>query len=248
MQAYGLEATPQGWLPLFMGATRVRCWIYVDGFNFYHGAAKRTGLKWIDLLALSQRLRPHDRIERIKYFTALVERRTDATDQPQRQRIYWRALETLGCVERIEGRFTRWHKWMPVYTSVLSLETQEEQGVNVIGVRPQMVKVLRSEEKGSDVNLAAHLVHDAHQTDPARTFECALVLSTDSDLAEAIRLVTQEVRKPVWVCRPNPKSKTGELERVATAVFNLKTHDLQASLFADTLTDARGSFSKPTGW
>ncbi len=83
----------------------MRCWVYVDGFNFYRGAVKRTGHKWVHLLDLSRRLRPSDAIERIKYFTALVERRTDDPDQQRRQRLHWRALDTLGCVERIEGRF-----------------------------------------------------------------------------------------------------------------------------------------------
>jgi len=65
----------------------MRCWVYVDGFNFYHGAAKRTGHKWVDLLKLSQQVRSGDSIERIKYFTALVERRTDDPDQQKRQRL-----------------------------------------------------------------------------------------------------------------------------------------------------------------
>jgi len=224
--------------------------VYVDGFNVYHGLAKRRGCqcKWLDLLALSRRLRPCDTIERIKFFTALVEKRTDDPDQQKRQRLYWRAMDTLGCVERIEGRFTRWPKHMPLYQSVLVLEARGKQGQNVVGIRPQMVEVLRSEEKGSDVNLAAHLVHDANQTAPARTFEIALVLSTDSDLAEAIRLVTREVGKAVYVCKPEPRNRTAELAGVATAVFDLKTRDLTASQFPPTLTDARGTFHKPPQW
>jgi hypothetical protein len=220
----------------------------VDGFNFYNGAARPTGCKWVNLLALSQQLRQHDTIERIKYFTALVERRTDNPNQRQRQRTYWRALATLGCLERIEGRFSRWPKHLPLHESVETLEALEKRGCNVVGVKPIMMKVLRSEEKASDVNLAAHLVHDAHQTDSARTFEVALVLSTDGDLAEAIRLVTEGVGKPVWVCKPNPRDQTSALSRVATGVFDLKRVVLRACLFPDTLTDERGPFSKPNGW
>lgn len=226
----------------------MRCWVYVDGFNFYNGAAKRTGIKWVDLLLLSQQLRRGDTIERVKYFTAVVEKRTDDPDQQRRQRTYWRALDTLGCVDRIEGRFSRWGKHLPLEESVAMLETLRQRGCDVSGVRPIMVRVVRSEEKGSDVNLATHLVHDAHQTDPSKTFECALVLSTDSDLAEAVRVVTQEVGKPVYVCRPNPANQTSALERVATAVFDLKTRALRASVFPDMLRDARGEFHKPQGW
>ena len=111
-----------------------------------------------------------------------------------------------------------------------------------------MVQVLRSEEKGSDVNLAVHLVNDAHQADPASTFEVALVISTDADLAGAIQIVTHEIGKPVHVCRPRSSSRTRLLDRVATSVFNLPTSVLRASVFPPTLTDARGTFHKPAGW
>ena len=226
----------------------MRCWIYVDGFNLYNGAARRTSCKWLDLLALGCKLRPQDTIERIKFFTALVERRTDNPGQQQKQRTYWRALDTLGCVERIEGRFSRWPKHLPLEASVQTLETLEARGCNVAGVKPIMMRVMRSEEKGSDVNLAVHLLHDAHQTDPAKTFDLALVLSTDSDLAEAIRLVTQEVGKPVYVGKPNPNDRIDALKAAATGVFDLKTSHLKASVFPATLTDARGTFSKPPDW
>ncbi len=233
----------------------MRCWVYVDGFNFYHGAAKRTECKWIDLRALSQQLRPDDTIERVKYFPALVERRTDDPDQRNRQRTYWRALDTLGIVERIEGKFARWAKWMPTESSVLGLEAQQASGDNVVGMKPEMVRVMRSEEKGSDVNLAAHLVHDAHQTDPTRTFELALVVSGDTDLAEAIRLVVQDVGKPVHVCRPhrvkkvrNPENRTRQLDRVATYIRDIPTWMIVNSEFPPTISDKNGSFSKPSSW
>ena len=229
----------------------MRCWVYIDGFNLYHGIIKRSapeGLRWLDVYALSQRLRPSDAIERIKYFTALVEKRSNDPDQQRRQRLYWRALDTLPCLQRIEGRFTRWEKHLPLTSSVKCLESQQKRGINVVGIRPRKVSVIRSEEKSSDVNLAAHLVHDAHQTDPAKGFEVALVLSTDSDLAEAIRLVTQAVGKAIYICKPEVRNQTSELAAVATGVFNLKTKHLRASLFPDTLTDGDGSFSKPQDW
>ncbi len=248
-QGRGLEATLPRVASAFVGGgIQLRCWVYVDGFNFYHGAARRTGHKWVDLLALARNLRPQDAVRRVKYFTAPVEKRTDDPDQQRRQRIYWRALETLGCVDRIEGRFRRGAKFLPLDESVQTLELLGKRGCNVAGIKPIMVKVLRSEEKATDVNLAAHLVHDAHQADPARTFEVALVLSTDADLAGAIRLVTQEVGKPVYVCKPNPNDRVDALKAAATGVFDLTTSVLRASLFPATLTDARGTFTKPSGW
>lgn len=226
----------------------MRCWVYIDGFNFYHGAAKRLSCKWVDPLLLGQKLRPTDTVERVKYFTALVEERVTDPDQRRRQRLYWRALDTLGCVDRIEGYFTGWEKPMPLFSSVQQLQADAAAGRNVLGRKPQMVSVFRCEEKGSDVNLAVHLMHDAHQSDPAKTFDVALVLSTDADLAEAIRLVTQEVGKRVYVCRPNPRDKTRLLDRAATACFDLSPRVLRSSVFPDDLADAKGPFSKPAGW
>lgn len=226
----------------------MRCWVYIDGFNFYHGAARPNNCKWVDLHRLSQALRANDSIERIKYFTALVENRPDDPDQQRRQRLYWRALATISCLQRIEGQFTSYPRVMPLNESVECLRKLHRRGCNVTGVRPMMTKVLRCEEKGTDVNLAAHLVNDAHQQNPSRTFEVALVLSADSDLCEAIRIVTQEIGKPVFVYTPNSKSHVAKLTAVATNVFSLTKSKLRASTFPSTLTDARGSFSKPWGW
>lgn len=250
MQGHGLKAAPTwgGFRFSWRGDGRVRCWAYIDGFNFYNGAAKRTGYKWVNLLTLSQQLRPNDTIERVKYFTAAVEARPNDPDQTRRQRTYWRALKTIDCLDRIEGQFRSHDRNMPLKASVDTLKELKRRGADLRGIRPITVKVVRAEEKGTDVNLAAHLVHDANQADPANTFEAALVLSTDSDLAEAIRLVTKEIGKNVYVCRPNPKNATSKLGSVATSVFDLPTRILRASLFPPTLADARGPFKSPPGW
>jgi|PersoiStandDraft_1058852.scaffolds.fasta_scaffold141252_2 uncharacterized LabA/DUF88 family protein len=89
---------------------------------------------------------------------------------------------------------------MPEFASAEKINALAAQGVNVRGMRPTMVRVLRSEEKGTDVNLAAHLVHDAHRN----RFEAAAVISNDSDLKEAVRIVRREVGKVVGVFTPEP--------------------------------------------
>ncbi|MEN6301450.1 MAG: NYN domain-containing protein [Armatimonadia bacterium] len=226
----------------------MRCWAYIDGFNLYHGACKRLSCKWVNLLDLCQSLRPNDTVERVKYFTAMVEQRAGAPDQRRNQRTYWRALKTLGCVERIEGYFTRWEKYMPLCSSVYALEAQEAAGVDVCGQKPKMAQVLRCEEKGSDVNLAAHLVHDANQRDDTKTFDVALVITTDEDLAGAINLVTKDVGKPVYLCRPNPTARTRRLDQAATGAFDLSVKLLRAAVFEDQLIDSRGTIIKPATW
>jgi len=42
----------------------------------------------------------------------------------------------------------------------------------------QQVKVIKTEEKGSDVNLATHLVNDGHRG----RYETAVLITNDSDL------------------------------------------------------------------
>ncbi|MEX6509174.1 hypothetical protein [Jiella sp. M17.18] len=61
-----------------------------------------------------------------------------------------------------------------------------------------MVQVAKVEEKGSDANLASHLVRDAMLD---RFYE-AFVISNDTDLIESIRIVTQEVGKRVGLVAP----------------------------------------------
>ena len=64
--------------------------VYVDGFNFYYGVLKNTRYKWLDLERFFTLLRPHDDIQAIKYFTALVE----AGAHRVRQETFLKALET----------------------------------------------------------------------------------------------------------------------------------------------------------
>ena len=51
----------------------MRTFVYVDGFNLYYGALKEKPWKWLDLVALFEKVLPqqHD-ILAVKYFTARV--------------------------------------------------------------------------------------------------------------------------------------------------------------------------------
>jgi uncharacterized LabA/DUF88 family protein len=70
---------------------------------------------------------------------------------------------------------------------------------------PASVEVWKNEEKGSDVNLALQLLNDAWQG----AYDCAVVVSNDSDLAEALMLVKQQHRKLIGLVAPGaPTRKT----------------------------------------
>ena len=109
---------------------------------------------------------------------------------------------------------------------------------------PDVVKVLKVEEKGSDVNLACHLLLDAFQGN----FDVAAVLSNDSDLVEPIRVVTQIMRKPVGLLSPvnNPNP---ELSGASSFIRRLSVSDLAASQFPDPLARlGQPDLNRPAAW
>jgi hypothetical protein len=201
--------------------------VYIDGFNLYYGALKRTPYKWLDLGALARNLLPSDTIQEIHYFTARVSSRPYNPTSSHDQSLYIRALKTLANLRIVYGHFLT-HS-VPMYLS------------NVIP--PQRVWVDKTEEKGSDVNLASHLLRDAF----LKRFEVAVLITNDSDLAEPVRIVARELNLPVGILNPH-QFHSRELRQYATFLKRIRQGDLASSQFAATLTDGKGSFSKPLGW
>jgi len=201
--------------------------IYIDGFNLYYGSIKGTSYKWLNLLTMSQLLFPKDQINKIKYFTARVSARPHDLDQPIRQQTYFRALQTIPNIEIIEGRFLTKPTMMPLANT-----------------NPQQyAQVIKTEEKGSDVNLAVHLLHDAYRGD----FEMAVMVTNDSDLLEPMRIVQQELHLPVGLVNPQ-KHPSFHLKTQATFIKSLRSGVLRTSQFPPTLTDSKGTFHKPANW
>lgn len=203
--------------------------VYVDGFNLYYGALKGTPFKWLDLLKMSQLLLPRHKIIGIKYFTALVSSRPDDPTKTVRQQVYLRALRTLPGVEIILGHFLS----HPVR---MRLANDPPAG-------PAYALVWKTEEKGSDVNLATHLLTDAFRG----RFESAVIVSNDSDLVEPIRVVTGELGMRVGVLNPQ-RHPSKMLAKHATFFKPIRTGVLRASQFADTLEDGVGRIVKPNNW
>lgn len=208
----------------------MRTSVYIDGFNLYFGALKRTPHKWLDVAALVRKhLAPHHQITAIKYFTAKINARPSDPEQPVRQETYLRALRTLPNLEVIFGHYLTKVVRMPL--------------AHPVPGRPAVVEVLKTEEKGSDVNLATHLLHDAH----LGRFDCAVVISGDSDLLAPVRTVIESLRKPVGVLNPQ-RHPCMVLKRHATFYKHVRPNFVAAAQFPPTLTDALGSFTKPAAW
>ncbi len=105
------------------------------------------------------------------------------------------------------------------------------------------VWVMRTEEKGSDVNLASHLIHDAHRG----AFEAAAVVSSDTDLVEPVRIVTQEIGLPVCLLPPRIEGSKS-LKAVATEVRKIGDARLRQAQFPDIVRGKSGEIRKPGSW
>jgi hypothetical protein len=202
--------------------------IYVDGFNFYYGAVRGTPYKWLNIAEMCRRLLPNDQINSIKYFTALVHPRPKDPDQRVRQETYIRALQTIPNLEVIYGTF-------------LSHEVVMPQA----GQPGKFARVIKTEEKGSDVNIATHLLMDGFRDE----YELAAVVSNDSDLLMPIKVVMNELQKPVGILMPARQGHPSQvLTAQATFVKKIRERVLAQSQFGTTLQDKMGNITKPASW
>ena len=209
-----------------MAATKPRTSVYIDAFNLYFGALKGTPFRWLDLEALCRVYLPRNDIVSIKYFTANVSARESDPQQPIRQQAYLRAISTLPTVSVVYGHYL---------SHVVSARL-----ANPPTSGSPYVKIIKTEEKGSDVNLATHLLHDAH----LNRFDIAVVVSNDSDLLEPIRLVRQELKKTVGVLNPH-KNPSRAIQPHVDFYKPIRQGALQQCQLPEMLTDSRGTIRKP---
>ncbi len=203
--------------------------VYIDGFNFYYGAVKGTPHKWLDYEALCRRLLPNDQIVKIRYFTARVSARPDDPQQAVRQETFLRALATLPLIEIHYGHYVTRPTRMPL--------------ANPPAKGARTVEVLKTEEKGSDVNLATYLLLDAFQ----KRCDTAVVMSNDSDLAEPVRIAQTEASIKVGIVNPH-KARYRSRRLEGTFFKQLRPSVLAQTQLPTVLSDARGTIRKPASW
>lgn len=223
--------------------------VYIDGFNLYYGLLRGGPFKWLDLERFCEQLLPKNDVRRICYFTAKVDARPHNPGQPARQLAYLRALDTLPRVETYFGTFM---------ASVVRQPLVETDPINPrrwrMDAKAPALKtdaggavvtdwVLKTEEKGSDVNLAAHLLRDAYRGD----CQCAVVISNDSDLLTPIRMAKADCGLTIGLVPPRARGSI-ELKSLADFKVDPRRHILAASQFPDTLADVHGHIQKPADW
>ena len=146
--------------------------VYIDGLNLYYGAVKDTPWKWLNIERYFRLLRNSDDIQIIKYFTAKV-------TYSQDQATYLAAIATTG-VQTIFGSF----KFRTIPCRV--------KGCCYIGNR----HFKYPEEKKTDVNIAIHMLNDAHED----KYDTAVLVSGDSDLVPAMEMVKLKFPKKKIIC------------------------------------------------
>ena len=206
-----------------------RTHVYIDGFNLYSGCLKGTPYRWLDVAELCRLALPTNDVLRINYYTAHVGPRPNNPDQPIRQRVYLRALRTIPTLSIHLGHYLSHAVSMPLASPRVG--------------GPRFATVIKTEEKGSDVNLASHLRCDAYED----RFDVGVLVTNDSDLLTPVQVVTRRLGKKVGILNPRTHPSRA-LKEAATFHKAFRPAQLRASQFPDVLTDARGVFDKPRGW
>ncbi len=243
----------------------MRVGVYVDGFNLYFGARSvcgrgTPGWRWLDIRALGERLIPLpwlDRgayVDRVVYCTARVSGAEDRSS-PADQEVYLRALRASGSVDWIAfGTFVTRAKVAPLAErdergrpklarARWPVQMRDANGADMPGAT-FMVSYLDREEKGTDVNLATHLLVDVLD----ENVDAAIVISNDSDLALPIRVARGNV--PVGVVNPGTGPLAGRLRGLPFE--GVKGHWWRRLEKADyracQMPKRVGALCRPEGW
>lgn len=203
--------------------------VYVDGFNLYHRAIRRTAYKWLDIGALVDHvLGKRHCVTTIRYFTArILPTRADPT-APQRQQVYLDALDADPRITIHYGQFRP--------------RTKQGRIVQPNSLKGRFATISTFEEKGSDVNMAAWALADAYEG----RADTVVLLTNDSDLAEPARIL-QARGTPIGVIVPAPGLKSNTVP--ADFIKTLRPADLARCQLPGSVALADGRIvSKPATW
>lgn len=225
-----------------MTETPPRVRVYVDGFNLYYGALqKNPAVKWLDIESWASSL-VGTPVKHVTYCTAKVTSYNDP-QAPVRQEKYLQALTRPGShVQVVKGKFSVNETRMP---------RTHRQGCSCCGgngcteltctcCSEAKVRVVKVEEKGSDVNLAVLLVRDALKGQ----MDTAIVVSGDSDLQRAVDIARRE---GVTVYIAEPRNRRHSLH--GNGYLGVLVSDLAQHQFPDEMTAPNGArIGRPARW
>ena len=164
---------------------------YIDGFNLYYGLLQKVPrYKWLDPFAFVKALLREDHeITSVKFFTARIRPFPFDAAAINRQDIYLKAISQGDGVSVVEGYYNRNKIWLPHLSEKCKACPDSRDG---------FARVMKFEEKRSDVNLTSALLADAFR-DAA---DCFVLVSGDSDYIAPVDIVRFELKKPILVFNP----------------------------------------------
>lgn len=240
----------------------MRTGVYVDGFNLYFGGRSlcsrgTKGWRWLNIREVSEDLISRRanwsgaKITRITYCTALIDGATNPSGRRD-QDTYIKALSYSKSVDNIElGKYVTRVKKSPsailgkngrpiLVDSFMKPLTSAQMTSNSL----VYVSYASREEKGSDVNVASHLLIDVY----TKEIDAAIVISNDSDLRYPIQVARRLI--PIGIVNPTSGPLAGDLrgkpDEGAGRHWWIQLSD--DDFFRHQLTDPIGSISRPYGW
>jgi uncharacterized LabA/DUF88 family protein len=201
-----------------------RAVFYVDGFNLYHSINDLGSphLKWFSIYSYAEFVTASagEALERVRYFSALATHR--APDSVNRHRSYLRALKRTG-VEYVLGQFKNKPR------SCFNCNSHW----------------IAHEEKETDVNIAVQMIEDAID----QLMEVCYIVSADTDLAPAIRLVKRKFSHIEYVCvAPPGRRHPSELLAIADRKMQISRNALELNRLPNQISDAAGKLVCPPEW
>ena len=215
----------------------MRTIVYIDGYNLYYGAIRRTAYKWLDIFELfnTHILLPDTELLEVRYYTApVLGALCDDSESPKRQRQYHQALKKL------------YPKKIKIIQGKMIKKSTDLRLANPIQEAPDLkkVRVIKLTEKKTDVNIAADMVANACLNDVDQIVLC----SNDSDMEGAlknIKLYCPNVR--VGLVAPiSGRHISNDLKQYAHWVKVLSENSLACSQLPVKIPNT--SIKKPMHW
>ncbi|WP_027343948.1 NYN domain-containing protein [Hamadaea tsunoensis] len=206
---------------------------YIDGFNLYYGmkSAYRRKYMWLDVVELVRQLRPHDQVQVVRYFTAIVKEEPAAAAN---QTTYLDALRTHNgaLVDVRVGRFRN-----------KTIGRCKVCRKDFLCTCPTTYQTY--EEKETDVALGVAMVEDA----ALGVGDVSLLISADSDMLPAVRSLQRIApNRPVYVALP-PSNQPRFRSIQGAGVFYIRESALSKAQLPPAINDATGrKYARPVKW
>ena len=210
--------------------------VYIDGNNLYYGLLKNTPWKWLDLPAfVAELVGPDHEIVAVNYFTAPIKTYPYDPAAIERQNVYIQALSTRP-VKTTLGFYSKNAVVMPAYEQTCKECQQPKDG---------MLRVVKLEEKRSDVNIAVAMMLDAAKTET----DCFVLITGDSDQVGTIEALRYDYGKTVLVFNPHA-GMSDHLKRAASYYKNIPRDLPSRFQLPDSIpVGKKGNFiRRPAAW